>query len=358
MHRPRLLRSTLLLTVCCACSVGVGLPLLVAESLPQLGAPDAVPGVLVLANGNLIQGKIQRESDVYRVRTPQSELVVRVAQVDMFCHTIDEAYEQRRLQRAGSSADSHVDLARWCLRHDLLQYASRELLEVRIIDPEHRQLPLLERQVQLALRNRQAKDRPDPLVETAVQKEEDHSKLIEDVPDWARTLFVRQIQPLLVDSCAASGCHQPGSPEQFQLNRLALDGPGHPATTLNNLAATLALLDFASPDNSALLLRAKTAHGGSDSTKPHALEPHRYQMLRTWVEQLALARQNSTKNVVELVAHRSTGPLEAPPLIRQALEVSEVTPADADPFDPDEFNGRFAADDDATASPAAHPESE
>jgi hypothetical protein len=336
--------------------MGVGISPLVAESPAKLVAPEAVPGVLVLANGNLLQGKIQLESDVYRVRLPQSEVVVRVAQVDMFCHTTDEAYEQRRLQRAGSSADSHVDLARWCLRHDLLEYASRELLEARTIDPEHRQLSQLERQVQLALRNRPAKDRPNPLLETAVQKDEDHSKLIEDVPNWARTLFVRQIQPLLVDSCAASGCHQPGSPEQFQLNRLALDGPGHPATTLNNLAATMAQLECASPDDSVLLLRAKTAHGASNSTRSHALQSHQYHMLRLWVEQLALAQQNSTEKAVELVAHRSTGPLEAPPLIHRALQESEVTPSD--PFDADEFNGRFAADDDASQSPATHPESE
>jgi hypothetical protein len=79
-------------------------------------------------------------------------------------------------------------------------------------------------------------------------------------------------------------------------------------------------------------------------------------MLRIWVEQLALAQQNSTENAVELVAHRSTGPLEAPPLIHRALQESEVTPSD--PFDADEFNVRFAADDDASQSPATHPESE
>ena len=357
MPRPRHLRLSLLLTVCCVCGATVGLSSVAAERPPEPAAAEAVPGILVLANGNVLAGKIQRQADFYHVTLPQSELVVRVEQVDMFCHTIDEAYEQRRLQRAGSSADSHVELARWCLRHDLLEYASRELLEARTIEPGHRQLPMVERQLQLALRNRQAKDRPDPLVEAAATSDVDHSKLIEDVPDWARTLFVRQIQPLLVDSCAASGCHQPGSPDSFHLNRLALDGAGHPMTTLGNLAATLAQLDLESPDNSALLLRAKTAHGGTDATKPETLETHRYQMLRTWIEQLSLAKQNSAENAVELVAHRTSDPVDALPLIRQALEKTEVKPRD--PFDPGEFNGRFAAgDESATSSPAARRESD
>lgn len=356
MLRPRPLRLPLLLAICCACGTGIGMSSVVAEGSPDLAAPEAVRGVLVLNNGNVLQGRIQREADFYRVYLPQSELVVRVPQVDMFCHSIDEAYEQRRLQRAGSSADSHVDLARWCLRHDLLEYASRELLEARTIEPEHRQLEQLQRQVQLALQNRQAKTHQDPLVQAAVLNEEDQAKSLEGVPDWARTLFVRQIQPLLVESCAASGCHQPGSPEQFHLNRLALDGPGHPATTLHNLAATLAQLDYASPDNSTLLLRARMAHGESGTAKPHVLEPHQYRMLRTWVDQLALAKQNSAKTEVELAAHRSTGELKAPPLMRQALEESETTPGD--PFDPEVFNGQYATDDEATLPPISHPESE
>ena len=316
MSWPRFPRLLLISTAIFACAQTVGFAQLTLQGATNAELSNAeddgesVVGILVLRNGNVLEGKIQRLADFYRIEFPRSELQVPVGQVDMFCHNLDEAYERRRFQRTGSSADSHVELARWCLRHRLLEYAARELLDARSIDPDHRQLLLLERQLQLALRNRAA-SRLVPEPGAATTPTDDDLELLESVPDWARTLFVRQIQPLLVDSCATSGCHQPGSSESFHLNRLALEGAGHPATTIRNLVATLAQLDLDSPAKSKLLERAKTAHGAKSLSQnqlggiqrpeksarlnsfgtyrkstlpPQALEPHRFQMLLTWVE--------------------------------------------------------------------------
>ena len=300
----------------------------------------------MLRNGNVLEGKIQRLADFYRIELPNSELQIRVEQVETFCHSLDEAYERRRFQRTGSSADSHVELAHWCLRHELLEYASRELLDARLIDPEHRQLPLLERHLQLALKNQAASRRPKPLAGASTTPTDDDLESLEKVPDWARTLFVRQIQPLLVDSCATSGCHQPGSGESFQLNRLARAGAGHPATTSRNLAATLAQLDLESPAKSKLLQRAKTVHGPEGKMPLQVLQPHRFQMLLTWVEQLSLAQRSAPVNEIELVSHHTSGPVDALPLIRRAL--GESATDSADPFDPERFNGRHSAGDEAS----------
>jgi|GEM_PF-3151500 len=385
MSWPRFLRSLLISTAYFACAQTVGFAQLTlqgatnAEPTNTEDDSESVAGILVLSNGNVLEGKIQRLANFYRIEFPRSELQVRVGQVDMFCHNLDEAYERRRLQRTGSSADSHVELARWCLRHGLLQYASRELLDARSIDPEHRQLLLLERQLQLALRNRVASRRPDSLASNTTTPTDDDLESLESVPDWARTLFVRQIQPMLVDSCATSGCHQPGSSESFHLNRLAMEGAGHPTTTMRNLVATLAQLDLDSPAKSKLLERAKTAHGAKSLSQnqlggiqrpeksarpnsfgtyskstlpPQALEPHRFQMLLTWVEQLSLAKRNAAVKEIELVSHRTGGSVDALPLIHRALEESAARPAD--PFDPEQFNSRQAAGDESSRqSPAA-----
>ncbi|MCH8841153.1 MAG: hypothetical protein IH831_10895 [Planctomycetes bacterium] len=364
----------LISTACFACAQAVGFAQLTLQDANHAeDDSESIAGILVLRNGNVLEGKIQRLADFYRIEFPRSELLVRVGQVDMFCHHLDEAYERRRLQRTGSLADSHVELARWCLRHELLQYASRELLDARSIDPDHRQLLQLERQLQLALRNRAA-SRLVPEPGAATTPTDDDLELLESVPDWGHTLFVRQIQPLLVNSCATSGCHQPGSSESFHLNRLALEGAGHPATTLRNLAATLAQLDLESPAKSKLLERAKTAHGAKSLSQnqlggiqrpeksarpnsfgtyskstlpPQALEPHRFQMLLTWVEQLSLAKRNTAVKEIELVSHRTGGSVDALPLIRRALEESAARPTD--PFDPEQFNSRQAAGDEASS---------
>ena len=306
----------------------------------------------MLRNGNILAGKIQRQTDLYRIELASGELLVRAEQVDMFCQSLDEAYERRRLGRTGSSADSHVELARWCLRHELLEYASRELLDARTIEPDHRQLPLVERQLQLALRNRETQSEFEPVVETKTTPTQQDVEAEEDVPDWARKLFVRQIQPLLVDSCAASGCHHMGSSESFQLNRLAVEGAGHPKTTLRNLSATLAELDLNSPSESRLLVHAKQAHGANGSKQPRPLKRHQYQMLLTWVEQLALVQKNSQVQGIELANHLDETAVGTLPLVRHAFEHSEKRAND--PFDPERFNSRFGtgvdAKDRATAS--------
>lgn len=357
MPRPRTLRSPLILTVWLGCAVSMGLaqPVTKADTSAHVTGEqhdsEAITGILLLRNGNVLEGKIQRQSDFYKIEMPKGELQVPVGQVDIFCHNLDEAYEQRRVQQTGGSADTHIDLARWCLRHELLEHAARELLDASSIDPDHRQLPLLERQLQLALQNRTHKHQPKPLVDLKAIPTDEQLESFEKVPTWARTLFVRQIQPLLVDSCATSGCHQPGSSESFHLNRLVRDGPGHPAVTMSNLAATLEQLDLKSPANSSLLERAKTAHGAIGTLPPQVLEPHQLQMLRTWVEQLALAQSNTVVKGVKLVSHQTVGSVDALPLIRQALDESEQQ--QVDPFDPERFNSRFASGENTSRDSSA-----
>ncbi len=107
--------------------------------------------VVVLRNGNVLRGEVIRIGDHYRVKIHRGELRIPVSQVEMFCRDLNEAYERRRAARTGFNADSHLDLAAWCLRHELLECASRELLDARAIDPGHGRLLRLERRLQYAL---------------------------------------------------------------------------------------------------------------------------------------------------------------------------------------------------------------
>ncbi len=311
------------------------------------GASEGTDGLLVLRNGNLLSGKILRQQDRYRVATATSELFVRADKVEMFCRSIDEVYQRRRLQRTGLTADSHIELARWCMRNGLLEYAARELLDARTIDPDHRRLLMVQRQLQLALENQQSTP------QQTTQSDEPPAKIeqqdLEDVPLWARKLFVRQIQPLLVDCCATSGCHQVGSTELLQINRLAVEGPGHPGTTLRNLSAIMKQVNLSEPEESPLLVHAKLAHGKQGTRPPRALERHQYQMLQTWIQQMAVARSNAPVNEVRLAEYQEASPDDALPLIRQALQeeaqAQNEDAASSDPFDPARFNQQHHSGD-------------
>ncbi len=255
---------------------------------------------------------------------PNGQLQVPVAQVEMFCQNLDEAYERRREARTGSMADSHLELAHWCIRHNLFEHASRELLDARTIDPQHRKLAMLERRLQYA-RDLAAQVKP-PATTTALLPQEPEIQPAPQMPQGVRALFVRKIQPLLVRSCAATGCHQGETSGKFQLNRLALDGAGHPRTTRTNLAATLAQVDLLAPGQSALLGRAQVAHGANGVNLSQPLQPRQVQMLQAWIAQLAAANQENAPVVSD-----STRPAQA---VRTASAEIE------DPFDPEIFNRR------------------
>jgi len=311
----------------------------------------------MLRNGNILRGKVQQQGEKYLVHIPNGRLQVRASQVERFCQNIEEAYQHRRKTHGGTSADSHFELAGWCLRHDLFDYAEAEIREAQATDPDHPRLALLERQLknarQLAACEKQQLIEANTLLEPVEPLD---PATLEKAPQWARALFVRQIQPLVVHSCAAGGCHQANSKTDFQLNRLALDGAGHPGATLRNLAATLEQIDWQAADQSALLQRARQAHGSASASTP--LPAHKLQVLQGWIEQLAEAHQKENElkllpPVVEIAALPVGQGLILNPPQQTTLEPSQVRQASfvpADPFDPSAFNRRYAA-----TKPAAAP---
>ena len=343
----------LILTVVAAGPNATAAPRVGGDSVPSLDTISntevGVEGVLVLRNGNLIHGKIIRLQDHYRVEKARSELLIPSTQVDMMCRHVDEVYQKRRQQRTASSADSHVELAKWCLRHGLLEYAARELLDARGIDPEQRQLESLERQLRMALFHRENTYRKGSPKKTTDPPTEEELRAVEQVPPWAKKLFVRQIQPLVINSCATTGCHHAGSEQSFQLNRLALEGSGHPGTTLRNLSAVVDQLDWRNPTESSLLIHARKAHG-SQGTRPAAsMERRKYHMLQTWVEQLAIARRNAPVSEIQLVQYEQADAVDALPLLRDAIERETETPGD--PFEPSAFNQQNVQEPKAESSP-------
>lgn len=312
-------------------------------------------GILVLRNGNILRGKLQKQGDRYLVHMSNGQLQVRESQVEMVCENLEEAYLRRREVRVGSTADSHFQLAAWCVRHDLFRQAEAELTAAEAIDPEHPRLAfqrrrlkhkqqMQQRNLELKLAALKAKQvvpvEPTPLDPVSLEK----------APPWARTLFVRQIQPLLVNSCGATGCHQSGSEEQFQMNRLATDGAGHPGVTKRNLAALLKQIDWKDADQSSLLLRAKVAHGSLTASTP--LPAHKMQVLEGWVNQLTESHLKASElRSMALLAKRPVRAL-AKSTQQTAGQVQQASYVASDPFDPAEFNrGRVPKQQDTKNQP-------
>ncbi|MCA9237335.1 MAG: hypothetical protein KDA44_17795 [Planctomycetales bacterium] len=377
-----------------------GLTALLCGALALAGWPPAAhatDGLLLLTNGNLLAGNVVREGDFYKLTRPGSELMIPASQVDSFCRSSAEAYEVRR-RRTYDDAAGHVQLARWCLQHALWQHAAGEVLVARAQDPQSPGLQFVERQLAAELR-RQAEShaathsaagdpasRPPGGVSSAdapnagaTDVETARPAIVPSLA--ARAQFVRSIQPMLVHSCATTGCHQPGTSTPMPLDRMAMTGGGSPAAVERNLQAVMPLLDVKAPDDCQLVQWARRNHapaGGANT----AISAHQAELLVQWVrdavgyvpppppsespanppDDFGEAARNSEEEFLsademllsdaELKEYGVSAPsalaAEALPARDEMIAVGEVRsepappPGPRDPFDPAEFNRRIA----------------
>jgi hypothetical protein len=246
----------------------------------------------VLQDGGVLAGTYSLAGDRYVLTRNGSELQVSAGRVLVACRSLEEAYDERRKLIQQQSADSHLALAAWCLRHNLLPQAARELLDARGLEPNNRGVALLERRLAAAgsprpERRRQVDTEMTPAMHVEmVSGNAEGQQLtiaIDDLPAGAIERFTRRVQPILVNNCTTSGCHQPGGQQDFHLDRALLRGLANRRSTMQNLAATLALLDREQPHLSRLLTVPRQAHGGMRSAVFGPRQAAAYAHLVDWV---------------------------------------------------------------------------
>jgi hypothetical protein len=308
---------------------------------------SALKGVLVLDNGNVLAGAIERVGDEYVINVTGATLQVPVDQVERFAPTIEEAYEQRRVTLVDGTADRHLELAAWCLHLKLFNQAARELLDARRIDAQIPGLETLERRLRHRLdleagRARTSHAAATPLVRAA--QEVAAEQPLPSIPVAAQAQFVRSIQPMLIRNCATAGCHQAGADHAMQLDRWALEGRGSVELVRRNLAAVLAEVDRENLEASELLAKARAVHGRAIAGGSRPLSAHQLDLLNGWMHQALDA------SPVEAAPSIATTPHAGEDSVALGDETMEFdlnvmpasfTPRDA--FDPEIFNRRRAA---------------
>jgi len=280
---------------CITIALAAMFALAAARSVEAQQTPvQPVAGVLVLRNGNVLPGVVQRQGNHYRVENEGSILQIPASQVDMACASLVDAYEQRRQHRVGNATDAQLELARWCLRHGLLAEAAREILDARTDDPGHPALRTLDLQLQQGLadeasRLQRQRDavalaaHVEPVVTEEVAQPE---RLIEPTAA-VQERFVRSIQPMLIHGCTTSGCHAPNSQQSMKLDRWALEGSGIPNLIRKNLEQVLYQVDVEDPASSPLMRRARQAHGMHNSQLSTPLAPYQTAILIEWLNEAA-----------------------------------------------------------------------
>src|SRR6516162_6937799 len=93
-----------------------------ADGPPQTG-PVVGSSVLLLRNGQVIEGHIVRNGDFYSVTGPDQEMQIHVASVEFLCRDLRDGYRRKKASIQADDIQQHLQLLLWCERHGLLDCA-------------------------------------------------------------------------------------------------------------------------------------------------------------------------------------------------------------------------------------------
>lgn len=351
MDGPYLCPVSRWIRACClVCAIACGSRLVLADT-DENGVPLRL---LLMRNGNVVQGKIYRSGEDYFVQLPGGQMFVPGSLVRLPCADLNEAYEHLHERAAiQSEAEAYITLAKWCVTQKLFAEARRELETALELEPAKQSARDLLLRLDALARDAEKVHDVDPR-ETPRPKS---SKKAESLAGLNRDLaqqFTRRIQPILANNCGASGCHGPRAENGFRLQKVAGGGVSNRLAAERNLAAVLEYIDVENPAQSALLVAPRGNHGrGGKPVFSGATGKEQMAELKSWVLEAAseesvleargiartpgrTARQPARQGENPFAVHdaevaRRTG--ERSSAVRQA---GGEQPADA--FDPEEFN--------------------
>ena len=382
-------RATLLILLAASCEVAV------AQNDPAFkesaSSRQTHETILVMLDGQIISGQITPRPDGYDVQVAAGRIFLNSDRVRFAASSLPDPYLRMRDSISDFTPADHLALARWCLDNKLHSQARREVLDALYLDPNldeaKRMLQSLELVGQVL-----------PQANTGTGTSFTEYPSLSDMqrsPIETRSLaglsrsvahsFVRDVQPLLMNKCATSGCHGVATRSQFQI--VSTHRRSTPAIAERNLAAVLKQIDFSNPSASALLVVGEQPHGkmnyGAFQGRAGALQ---ISILNAWVHQAAhdiapdassevvgskIAETEIPQTAIQQVAATGDSLITA-----KTLQTPEGTPGNPhtrqlttddtdvrflreakyanrhDAFSPDEFNRRFHGlpDDESTDS--------
>jgi hypothetical protein len=335
---------------------------------PEAPVAEPAEGVLIMREtGAVMSGRISQDGDWYLVEGRYGNVRIPADRVKMRCSSLQHAYTRLHDQTVSrQSADAHLTLARWCISLELDSQAIEELKAALELEPERNDVRrMLDNLTEAPKTARKTPVGPESEVAPRV----DHPAAFMSfeyttLGGLSRPLalqYTRRIQPMLVKTCATSGCHTRESDSGFQLNHVV---PGKYATrhpSEQNLAAVLEQIDIQKPESSRLLAMTRGKHGRQNRPVFSGLRGDEQRTeLEKWILDVARAesrrgqpaegdgsrntevRQSSgTQSVIDRYVNRD--PFAGKPAASSANsrgEQREQAIADNlnDPFDPAAFN--------------------
>ncbi len=238
--------------------------------------------VLLLQNGQAIEGLIQRNGDYYAVTGPDQEMQIRISSVEFVCRDLREGYERKKAAIHRDDIQQHLQLLLWCERHGLFDCARLELDAAEAIDRDHPMIAVLRRRLKIESQPVAGRSRPAEKVEPPPSDEQlDH--MTRGMPPGTVEIFVQIVQPILLNHYPGARGYALPDNKRLQLMRPALgQSPGR-RITQRNLYAVLQCIDWTNPGESPMLKAAPGSPSGTAGSGFPAKYSPQYKKLAKWV---------------------------------------------------------------------------
>ncbi len=256
------------------------------DNLPLDPSAAPIMQLLLLRNGEVLEGQVSVTKDGYTVSLSAGEIQVRADKVEAVCRDLVECYRFKHDRVTTSNVNDYLALAEWCLRHSLLREATISIHEASELDPHHPKLAVLQRRLQLAA-NPPAPTQATPAKAEEMISTEELDRTVRSMPPKSVEQFTMTIQPLLLNNCSTGGCHGAQSATSYRLLRLSPNRAANRRSTQRNLLATLALIDREHPGHSPLLTTPVKPHGAAAAPIFGKHQANQYFQLMEWVALVA-----------------------------------------------------------------------
>ncbi|HAH46015.1 MAG TPA: hypothetical protein DCM07_14415 [Planctomycetaceae bacterium] len=248
----------------CACLFWLGLSCVdlafTQEPLPSVAQSET--SLLLMKSGRMVSGEISESAGGYLVKNPTGSMVVPFESVLFEAKDLHEIYLKQRASMKYPTANSHLDLARWCITNELYEEAKSELRDAIRLEPKRSEPQLMLRR----LMGVSAENQPtvqEKIQETLIRKQlesSDEATSLTGISREQSALFVRKIQPIMLNKCGNANCHGNAAKSEFRLTQVTRRYGNHRIYAEKNLAEVLKWIDLEDPLRSQLLTKSEQDH--------------------------------------------------------------------------------------------------
>ena len=278
-------------------------------------------GLLLLRNGQVLAGDVTRAGDYYVVtQGPGVELRLAARDVEAFCASLDEAYEFKERRLAAGELKPHLDLAEWCLRHNLHARCADQLVAAMRITPADPRLASLENRLKLAAESQESTAEPEAAGSSALSADELEQKL-QSLPKASVEKFSSIVQPILLNRCGANQCHGPNSKSEFSLLKPPAGQVASRRFTQRNLYAALRYVNSSQPEESPLITLPQRRHGAALTP---VFDKHTQNQLAELIAWSRMTTGVAAPTVLKTIAAPTA-------ILSQPAATPQITPAGTEP---------------------------